>query len=72
MEDEDIDIGNMKTYNVDDKGIDVITSITRHEIGHALGLDHTERFNDLMSSAIIFDVKTISNHNVDVLYQLYG
>jgi hypothetical protein len=58
-------------YDADDKGIEVISSILRHEIGHALGLDHTERFNDLMSPTIIFNMKTISNHNVDTLYTIY-
>ena len=58
-------------FDADDKNKLIVASIMRHELGHALGLGHTERFNDLMSPAIIFDMKTISSHNIESLYQLY-
>jgi len=72
VEDSETFFVDITIFDADDKNEFILASIVRHEVGHALGLDHSERFNDLMSKAIIFAMKTISNHNVDTLYQLYS
>lgn len=48
-----------------------VSSITRHEVGHALGLQHVSRQNDLMSETLKFANIFIKQKNIDDLFSHY-
>ena len=61
----------VKIYNVDELDDIQLKSIIRHELGHALGLGHTDAKNDLMQSIINMNHNTISLLDLQALARIY-
>lgn len=52
-----------------------VYAIMRHEIGHALGLEHSKKFNDIMYPVTNLGIsirQDINDNDIKNLYQLYG
>jgi len=58
-------------YNVDELNTLQLESIIRHELGHAMGLSHTNLKNDLMQPIINMNFNTISYHDLQGLAHIY-
>ena len=61
----------VKIYNVDELNKKEIESIVRHELGHALGLGHTDAKNDLMQPIINMNYNAISILDLLALVSMY-
>lgn len=61
----------VKIYNVDELNEIQLESIIRHELGHALGLGHTDAKNDLMQSIIDMNHNAISLLDLQALARIY-
>lgn len=61
----------IKIYNVDELNNIQLKIIIRHELGHALGLGHTNSKNDLMQSIINMNYNAISLLDLKALALLY-
>ncbi|MFQ5475432.1 MAG: M57 family metalloprotease [Nitrosopumilus sp.] len=61
----------VKIYNVDELSKRQLESIIRHELGHALGLGHTDAKNDLMQSIINMNHNLISLLDLQALARIY-
>ena len=59
-------------YDIDHMALSDLTTIVRHEFGHALGLDHSSASDDLMASVILTPLPYISECNVYDVQVLYG
>ena len=59
-------------YDVDHMEISDLTTIVRHEFGHALGLDHSPISNGLMAPVILTALPYISECDVYDVQVLYG
>ncbi len=58
-------------YDVEKLSADDLTTIIRHEFGHALGLGHSIDSDDLMSSMILTEIPYISECHIDAIQHLY-
>jgi len=58
-------------YNLDKVSLDVAETITRHEFGHVLGLNHVDKRTDLMSDTVFFSKVLITQSNNQVLAMNY-
>jgi predicted Zn-dependent protease len=58
-------------YNVKELSSSQITTILRHEFGHAMGLAHSTAPEELMSSTITTDYPYISPCTLDAVEKLY-
>ena len=58
-------------FDVDNLTDNQLTTITRHEFGHALGLAHSTAFEDLMAQTVITEYPYISECDVDAIILLY-
>ena len=61
----------VKIFNVDELNENQLKTIVRHEIGHALGLGHTNEKNDLMQSIIDMRHTAISLLDLQALARIY-
>jgi len=61
----------IKIYNVDELSNIQLKIIIRHELGHALGLGHTNSKNDLMQSIIDMNYNAISLLDLQALAHIY-
>ena len=61
----------IKIYNVDELNNIQLKIIIRHELGHALGLGHTNSKNDLMQSVIDMNYNAISLLDLKALAYIY-
>ena len=61
----------MIIYNVDELNKIQLESIIRHELGHALGLGHTNSKNDLMQPIIDINYNAISLLDLQALAHIY-
>lgn len=61
----------VKIFNVDELNENQLKTIVRHELGHALGLGHTNEKNDLMQSIIDMRHTGISLLNLQTLARIY-
>ncbi len=61
----------IKIYNVDELNNIQLKILIRHELGHALGLGHTNSKNDLMQSIIDMNYNAISLLDLKALALLY-
>jgi len=61
----------IKIYNVDELNNIQLKIIIRHELGHALGLGHTNSKNDLMQSVIDMNYNAISLLDLKALAHIY-
>ena len=61
----------IKIYNVDELNNIQLKIIIRHELGHALGLGHTNSKNDLMQSIINMNYNAISLLDLLALAHIY-
>jgi len=61
----------IKIYNVDELNNIQLKIIIRHELGHALGLGHTNSKNDLMQSIIDMNYNAISLLDLLALAHIY-
>ncbi len=61
----------IKIYNVDELNNIQLKIIIRHELGHALGLGHTNSKNDLMQSIIDMNYNAISLLDLQALAHIY-
>ena len=61
----------VKIYNTDELGDTELESIVRHELGHALGLGHTDAKNDLMQPVINMNHNAISILDLLALVSIY-
>ena len=59
-------------YDVDDMPISDLTTIVRHEFGHAIGLDHSTASDGLMAPVILTTLPYISECDVYDVQVLYG
>ena len=58
-------------YNLDELAPEQLGTITRHELGHALGLPHSSKHNDLMHEKINLENQFISHYNLVKILELY-
>ena len=58
-------------YDIENLSTNQITTIVRHEFGHAMGLAHTTAIEELMAPTITTDYPYISPCTVDALVKLY-
>ncbi len=70
IEDNKIAKSNITIYDIKNITGEQISSITRHEFGHALGLAHAESPDDLMN-AIVQVPSYVSDCDIDTLLSLY-
>jgi len=61
----------IRIYNVDELSNKQLKLIIRHELGHALGLGHTNSKNDLMQSIIYMNYNAISLLDLQALAHIY-
>ena len=61
----------IRIYNVDELNNIQLKIIIRHELGHALGLGHTNSKNDLMQSIINMNYNAISMLDLKALAHIY-
>ncbi|MEE8181103.1 MAG: matrixin family metalloprotease, partial [Nitrosopumilaceae archaeon] len=61
----------IRIYNVDELNNVQLKLIIRHELGHALGLGHTNSKNDLMQSIIDMNYNAISLLDLKALAHIY-
>jgi len=61
----------IKIYNVDELSSKQLKIIIRHELGHALGLGHTNSKSDLMQSIIDINFNAISWLDLKALAHIY-
>jgi hypothetical protein len=59
-------------YDISNLTDDELTTIVRHEFGHALGLGHSTAPEDLMAPTIDMTVPYISECNIDAIVDLYN
>jgi len=59
-------------YNVDDQRIGILASVTRHEVGHALGHPHIDEVKNLMSPQLITQLRNIGESNLDLILRQHG
>jgi len=59
-------------YNTSNLEDEELSTITRHEFGHALGLGHSTALEDLMAPTIDMTYPYISECNVDAIANLYN
>ncbi|WP_100181886.1 matrixin family metalloprotease [Candidatus Nitrosotenuis aquarius] len=71
VEDNQILKSTITIYNVDNLTVDELSTIARHEFGHALGLAHSTAPEDLMAPTIISAYPYISECNIDAIVSLY-
>ena len=71
LEDDEIIMSYIKIYDTDNLSISDLTTIVRHEFGHALGLGHSTNVEDLMAPNIITNVPYISECTVSNIQNLY-
>ena len=67
----DIQKAFVKIYNTDELDNMQLESIIRHELGHALGLSHTNAKNDLMQPVINMNFNAISVLDLLALVSVY-
>lgn len=67
----DIQKALVTIYNADELNKSQLESITRHELGHALGLGHTNAENDLMRANIDMNFSAISLLDLHALAHIY-
>ena len=65
-------ISNVILFEVDDHFPKVVGAIARHEIGHSVGLEHTQRENDIMNDELKFSDIPIKRQNLIDLFEKYG
>ncbi|MCV0367243.1 MAG: matrixin family metalloprotease [Nitrosopumilus sp.] len=58
-------------FNVDNLSLNELETITRHELGHAFGLAHSDNPDDLMHPTIKTDFPYINPCNVQAITELY-
>jgi predicted Zn-dependent protease len=58
-------------YDIENLSTNQITTIVRHEFGHAMGLAHTTAIEELMAPTITTNYPYISPCTVDALVKLY-
>ena len=58
-------------YNVEELSTSQITTIIRHEFGHAIGLAHTTATEELMAPTITTDYPYISPCTIHAIEKLY-
>lgn len=63
---------NVILFEVDDFFPKIVGAISRHEIGHAIGLEHTQRENDIMNEDLMFSDIPIKKQNIVDLFEKYG
>ncbi|MEX1052784.1 MAG: matrixin family metalloprotease [Nitrosopumilaceae archaeon] len=63
---------NITIYDIDSLTVKEITTITRHEFGHALGLGHSTDPEDLMYEEIITLNPFISDCHINAITELYN
>lgn len=61
----------VKIFNVDELNENQLKTIVRHELGHALGLGHTNEKNDLMQPIIDMRYTAISLLDLQALARIY-
>ncbi len=59
-------------YDISNLSDEELTTIVRHEFGHALGLGHSTAPEDLMAPTIDMTVPYISECNIDAIIDLYN
>ena len=67
----DIQKAMITIYNTDELSKVQLESIIRHELGHALGLGHTNAENDLMQPKININFNAISLLDLQALARIY-
>jgi predicted Zn-dependent protease len=70
LEDNKIVRSNITIYDINNISGEQISSITRHEFGHALGLAHADSPDDLMYD-IVQVPSYVTNCDIDTLLSLY-
>jgi len=63
---------NITIYDVGNLTVEEITTITRHEFGHALGLGHSTDVEDLMHEEISTPYPFISDCHIHAISELYN
>jgi len=71
VEDDKILKSRITIYDVDSLSNENLSTITRHEFGHALGLAHSTAVEDLMHPTINLELPYISECNIEALMSLY-
>ena len=71
VEDDKILKSRITIYDVDGLSNENLSTITRHEFGHALGLAHSTAVEDLMHPTINLELPYISECNIEALMSLY-
>ncbi|ABX12716.1 peptidase M10A and M12B matrixin and adamalysin [Nitrosopumilus maritimus SCM1] len=69
--DREILQSHIMIYDVEKLSAEDLTTIIRHEFGHALGLGHSIDSNDLMSNMILTETPYISQCHIDAVRDLY-